>query len=509
MLRLGSRAYPVVLPNARDPRLHLAAVIISIHVLGQTALGFRISVPQILAAIVTCALIEVAWALRTTSRVVWPASAMLTGSGVALIFRVLDTPRGDHWTWHGWHLFALVAGASLLTKYVIRHRGSHVFNPSNIGLVVAFLVIGSDRVAPLDFWWAPLTWSMAMAYLLVIIGGLVITARLHLLAMAVAFWGTLVAGTGLLAASGHCFVAEWALEPVCGAHFWWVVATSPEVLIFLFFMITDPKTIPTGASPRIVFGVLVAIVATLLIAPQTTEFGAKVGLLVGLAVMSPLRYLMDRDMAAAPALAARPTGRLRRVTVGAQTAPSMFGGGFAIGVLVFGLGTVIVLAGGPARVPAQALARLDPPDIEVRINPTALPAVTIDEGVAALAGGLGSEGARGLASMLAENLEIEAQAVEHGDAAMLRGADFGERLAEMEESIDTNRQVARYTFESLHLRVVLSEGAQAGPSLAFDARGTVALSDAGVATEHPFATTFILRRSGDDRWLIVATVPLG
>ena len=31
-----------------------------------------------------------------------------------------------------------------------------------------------------------------------------------------------------------------------GRYFWWVLVTSPEVLVFLFFMITDPKTTPKG-----------------------------------------------------------------------------------------------------------------------------------------------------------------------------------------------------------------------------------------------------------------------
>ena len=50
-LTLGRQPYPVVLPSLRDPRLHVASVIITIHVLGQVALGFQVSVPQILAAI--------------------------------------------------------------------------------------------------------------------------------------------------------------------------------------------------------------------------------------------------------------------------------------------------------------------------------------------------------------------------------------------------------------------------------------------------------------------------
>ena len=144
-LTFGGSTYPLILPNIRDPRLHVAAVIITIHVLGQVGLHFQVSVPQILAAILTCAIIEVVLTFRQTRSFVWPASAMLTGSGVALILRVVGTPADDPWNTYAWYVFAGVAGFSLLTKYVIRYRGSHVFNPSNIGLVVAFVVLGSSR----------------------------------------------------------------------------------------------------------------------------------------------------------------------------------------------------------------------------------------------------------------------------------------------------------------------------------------------------------------------------
>ena len=115
-------------------------------------------------------------------------------------------------------MFAGVAAFSLLTKYVIKYRGSHVFNPSNIGLVVAFIVLGSTRVEPLDFWWAPLNVWMIPAYAVIIGGGLLITRRLHLLALAATFWVTLAVGVGLLAASGHCMIANWSFAPVCGVR---------------------------------------------------------------------------------------------------------------------------------------------------------------------------------------------------------------------------------------------------------------------------------------------------
>jgi hypothetical protein len=88
-LTLGRTSYPLVLPSIRDPRLHVAAVIITIHVLGQVGLHFRVTVPQILAAILTCAVIEISITFWQKRSFVWPASAMLTGSGVALILRVV------------------------------------------------------------------------------------------------------------------------------------------------------------------------------------------------------------------------------------------------------------------------------------------------------------------------------------------------------------------------------------------------------------------------------------
>jgi hypothetical protein len=151
------------------------------------------------------------------------------------------------WNTDYWYVFAVVAGASLLTKYVIKYRGTHVFNPSNIGLVAAFVLLGSTRVEPLDFWWAPLDALAGARLRVIIVGGLLITRRLHLLACGRA------SGSRSPSASGCSPVRplhdrELGVRAVCGVDFWRVIVTSPEVLIFLFFMITDPKTAPRGRS---------------------------------------------------------------------------------------------------------------------------------------------------------------------------------------------------------------------------------------------------------------------
>jgi hypothetical protein len=523
-VRIGRHRYPVVLPTIRDPRLHLAAVIISIHVLGQTVLGFRVSVVQILAAILTCAVIEVTWTFNSTRSLVWPASAMLTGSGVALIFRVIGTENGDYWSWHGWYLFAIVAGLSLLTKYVIRYRGSHVFNPSNVGLVAAFVVLGSSRVEPLDFWWAPLGVWMVAAYLIIVVGGVLITRRLHLLAMSVAFWITLAFCIGVVAAAGHCMTARWAFAPVCGSHFWWAIVMSPEVLIFLFFMITDPKTVPAGRVARLVFAACVALASTLLIAPQSTEFGAKVGLLAGLVVMCAVRLPVERCLPAANSDQDRLgvfAARLMTVGNGDVVPRRAFTRGAIGGAAAVFLVTGIVAVGIPSRGMPQ-VARTEPEAFQAvtaKIDPSTLPRVTVDAGVAGSSSDLAGPGGQEVAVNLAEDLETETQALMTADKDLLSAVTFGDRLIEMRQRIDDaiskgETVVDDYRFDSLRISSVIRSVGQGGLSLAIDARGTLekttydASGDKAKSVASPFALTFVLSRPTGSRWLIVATQPL-
>lgn len=520
-LTIGGTAYPLILPRLRDPRLHVAAVIISVHVLGQVALGFRVSVPQILAAILTCAVIEIAITFRQSRAFVWPASAMLTGSGVALILRVVGTPAGDHWTFDFWYVYAAVAGLSLLSKYVIRYRGSHVFNPSNIGLVVTFLLLGTSRVEPLDFWWAPLDLGMILAYAAIVGGGLLITRRLRLLVMAATFWLALAAGTGVLAASGHCMTASWAFAPVCGFDFWRVIVTSPEVMVFLFFMITDPKTVPAGRVGRVAFALLVAATSLLLMAPQTDEFGTKVGLLAGLVLVCAARPVIER-FAPAPGSAA---DELRRFSAGLLALGSQEPGAArrvaaragAGALAVFLVGAGIVAAGAPAR----GFVANDPTELltmtAVAVDPNTLPPITVGQDVIDFDHELAGPGMQSVVVTLAQNLEIENQALLHHDASMLALVDHGDRLIEMQGRVQQaaasgTTVLTHYRFDALDVSLLVPFGRQDGLSLGFSGRGT-AVQETYDASGHlqatqssPFELIFAVRRATGARWLNVAVL---
>src|SRR6266403_4971008 len=186
-LTIRGTPYPVLLPKLSDPRLHLAAVIISLQVLGQVAFGFNLSIAQILISLGTCAVLEIAIAFRRQRVIMWPASAMLTGNGVAFILRVPGTHHGDWWSLKSWWIFVGTAAVSLLSKYVIKWRGGHIFNPSNFGLVVCFLILGRTRAEPLDVWWGGVSLWLGLAFVVIFAGGLLVLARVRLLWIAVSF----------------------------------------------------------------------------------------------------------------------------------------------------------------------------------------------------------------------------------------------------------------------------------------------------------------------------------
>src|SRR5262249_10904257 len=166
---IRGRRYPVLLPKLRDPRLHLAATITSLQVIGQIGFDFRVSIAQILLALATCAILEVSIAFWRQKVILWPASALITGNGVAFVLRVPGTEHGDWWSLRGWWIYVATAAVALLSKHLIKWRGEHILNPSNFGLVACFLILGRLRADPLDFWWGPMS-----AWLVVAVGGIVV-----------------------------------------------------------------------------------------------------------------------------------------------------------------------------------------------------------------------------------------------------------------------------------------------------------------------------------------------
>jgi ASPIC and UnbV/FG-GAP-like repeat len=491
-IQIRGRPYPVLLPTLRDPRLHLAVVIVSLQVLGQVAFDFQLSIAQILVSLLTCAVLELGIAFFRQHVIMWPASALLTGNGVAFVLRVPGTEHGDWWSMHGWWIFAGTAAVALLSKYVIKLRGRHVFNPSNFGLVLVFLLIGPERADPLDLWWGPMTAWMALALTIIVVGGLAILSRLRLLEIAVGFWIAFAVGIGVLAASGHEMTARWHLGPIAGWEFWRVLVFSPEILVFLFFMITDPKTIPEGRAGRRAYAVGIGLLAVLLIAPQTTEFATKVAVLGALAIVCALRPVVELVRSRSVSLPVPSLGRAGRGALALAGAAAFAG--------------AVVLAGIPARTGegTASAARLDAGE---------LPQVTVLQ-----SDGVSTRIDRETALRIAADLVVDLRA--EGDALLRRDHDLaaqgaaGARLAAVWERIGAaGRSVVVPDYNVERMRVTLEPGEGQGPPLVVaEIEGTVELvtyagASPGVAERSdpaPFGQTLELELQ-HGRYLIVGS----
>jgi hypothetical protein len=312
-VRLFGQEYAVLLPSIRDPRLHVAAVLGTLQVLGQTVLGFRLSIAQILICLATGALIEFVVAFFKDKALMWPASGLLTANSAAFILRTPGTLHGQWWSLHGIWIFVGVVAISMASKYLIRWRGRHVFNPSNLGLVIAFVALGPRFTEPQDLWWIPMGPWLIVTYAVLIVGGLLIAWELRLLGLELGFMAAFAALTALALAAvpDHCMVASWHVAPLCGRDLWSVLVSSPEVLVFALFMIPDPRTVPDGPVARIAFGIIVAILSVLLIGPTTLEFWTKTAILASLVIACALRFGLAWFMAPLEPRSKQRAGRRR------------------------------------------------------------------------------------------------------------------------------------------------------------------------------------------------------
>ena len=405
---------------------------------------------------------------------------MLTGNGVAFVLRVPGTQHGDWWSLNGWYIFMGTAAFALLSKYVIRVGGSHVFNPSNLGLVACFLLLGPVHAEPLDFWWGPMTPWLALALIVIVGGGLAILTRLHLLLIAVGFWISFALGIALLAATGHAMTARWHVGPITGPYFWWVLVTSPEILVFMFFMITDPKTTPKSRRARLIYAVSVGLLAALLIAPAKTEFWSKVAVLGALTIVCGMRPLLERA----------PSIRFERRRLAAVAA-----------VILVGYTGAIAAAGIRARpetlaAPLAQTGRLP----ELSILPS--------KGVETV---LDRKTARRIAGDLVADLRVQTAALSSRTPKALPRGAIGDALngllAQLGEAAGGDVQVPAYRLD--RMRVWLERGHGQGPAIAVAAlTGTRQLSvyrDAAAvvrrAAPAPFHQTLELQLD-HGRWLV-------
>lgn len=169
----------------------------------------------------------------------WPhlASAYISGISVGILIR-------SPFFWP----YAMCSAISIMTKYVLRWRGRHLWNPSNFG-VSAMLFLYPVAVASLSIQWGNFVWPMLVVWAL----GSIIIGRLKRFHICLTYVASFVALAGARSAiTGAPFLAS--VSPL----------TGPMYQLFIFFMITDPRTTVSGKRGQCLVAFLVAVVEMLL-----------------------------------------------------------------------------------------------------------------------------------------------------------------------------------------------------------------------------------------------------
>jgi len=160
---------------------------------------------------------------------------------------------------------------SIISKFVIRVNGRHIFNPSALGICFAVWLLGGA-------WISPGQWGNGAALVLFICClGFAITSRIQQFDTSVAF---IASYAGLLFIRQVIFLG-WPID-----HFVQSLS-SGSLFLFAFFMITDPKTTPVSKHARIVWSAIIACAAFYV---STFYFinGAQIFVLIAAQLFVPL-----------------------------------------------------------------------------------------------------------------------------------------------------------------------------------------------------------------------------
>ena len=245
-----------------DPRFYQIAVLSGLLIYGLGWLHFDIT-PDRAALLLSTALLTQyvctkLWGLPKFD----PKSALISGLSLCLLLRT------------NFPLLAIVAAViTISSKFVIRWNGRHIFNPTNFGLVF-LMVVG----APV--WVSPGQWGNVayFGFLMACLGGLVVNRA----ARSDVTYAFLTSFAALQFGRAFLVMQRWPV-PLHRLE-------SGALLLFAFFMISDPKTTPNSRAGRILFACLVTAFAGFI------QFGLyrTNGILWSLAILSMAVPLIDR-----------------------------------------------------------------------------------------------------------------------------------------------------------------------------------------------------------------------
>ncbi|MFL5480561.1 MAG: RnfABCDGE type electron transport complex subunit D [Gemmatimonadaceae bacterium] len=222
-----------------DPRYLIAFLITLVLVVGQLRYHLLGGYDRLVIALGVCMATEALLSWFDRGKVVNLLSAYISGISLTLLIK----PQGGA-------LWPFVIGGfiAIASKYVLRYRESHLWNPTNFA-IAALLLAAPDRISVLSHQFG----NDVTTNLVIWIFGLIIAARVGVLHITLTYViSFLLLNTARATLLGQPVVPE--IAPI----------TGPMYQLFVFFMITDPRTVVRGRRKQIVVAVLIAVAETVI-----------------------------------------------------------------------------------------------------------------------------------------------------------------------------------------------------------------------------------------------------
>ena len=265
-----------------DPRYSVSFLITLILVLGQARYGILGGYDRLATALGVCVATELALSRWLRGRFANVQSAYITGISLALLIK----PRADL-LWP----FALGAFLAIASKYVLQYRGRHLWNPSNFAISLLVLLAPAS-VAILSHQWGNDLATNAVIWCF----GLLIASRVRMLHVTLTYVACFVA-LALVRSSivGGPLLAE--IAPL----------TGPMYQLFIFFMITDPKTTVSTVRGRMIVAAAVAVAEAAIRLAGDFHVPALTALypappILALAIVGPVANVIDLVLTPCPPL---------------------------------------------------------------------------------------------------------------------------------------------------------------------------------------------------------------
>jgi len=256
-----------------DPRYLIAFLITLVLVVAQLRYHVVGGYERLAIALLTCTAAEALLSWFDRGKVVNLQSAYISGISLTL----LEKPQGAAL----WPI-ALGGWLAISSKYVLRYRENHLWNPTNFA-IVTLLLVAPERISVLSHQWG----NDLATNLVIWTFGLVIASRVRVLHITL----TYVASFFVLNTLRSLVLGQPILPEIAPI-------TGPMYQLFVFFMITDPRTVVRGRRPQMIVAVIIALVeATIRLAsdqgwPLPTAFNAAPAL-VALWLVGPVAKWID------------------------------------------------------------------------------------------------------------------------------------------------------------------------------------------------------------------------